>query len=228
MITTYNATLSRSTRILWLLEEIGVAYRLVPVGIARPDGSGGPDPANPHPLKQVPCILDDGEMIVESLAIWIHLGDLHPETGLAPPPGDPKRAEYLGWLGLATAVFEPLVAAAIAGDKLSDRQAAARDFLDARFGAALARGPWLLGDRFSTVDLVYGSLLFFFPQALGSSDAVAGWLERIAARPALARVREKEGRGTAICNRPPRRTPRRDGDQVTVPHSSGRKSGTDR
>ncbi len=197
MITTFNAPLSRSTRLLWLLEEIGAPYELVPVEIARPDGSGGPDPANPHPLKQVPCILDDGEMIVESLAIWIHLGDLHPEAGLAPPPGDPKRAEYIGWLGLATAVFEPLVALALAGAKPSDRQAAARAFLDARFAAALGRGPWLLGERFSIVDLVYASLLFFFPQALTQTDAIAGWLERVAARPALARVREKEGRRQA-------------------------------
>ena len=68
MITMYNATLSRSTRVLWLLEELGAPYEMVSVEIARPDGSGGPDPANPHPLKQVPCIRDGGAMIVESLA----------------------------------------------------------------------------------------------------------------------------------------------------------------
>ena len=192
MITLYNAALSRSTRVLWLLEEIGAPYRLVPVTIARPDGSGGPDPANPHPLKQVPCILDDGELIVESLAIWLHLGDLHPEARMAPPPGDPKRAEYVGWLGLATAVLEPLVAAAMAGAPLSDRQAAARAYLDARLAWALARGPWLLWNRFSTVDLVYASLLRFFPQALTQTDEVGAWLERIAVRPALARVRAKD------------------------------------
>lgn len=194
MITTFNAAMSRSTRVLWLLEELGAPYEIVPVDIARPDGSGAPDPANPHPLGQVPCILDDGELIVESLAIWLHLSDLHPEARLAPPPGHPKRAEYVGWLGLATAVFEPLVAAILAGTPLTHRQAEARAFLDARFAAALAQGPWLLWERFSTVDLVYASLLRFFPQALGQTEAIAEWLHRIAARPALARVREKEGR----------------------------------
>lgn len=195
MITTFNATMSRSTRILWLLEELGAPYQMVPVAIARPDGSGSADPANPHPLGQVPCILDGDEMIVESLAIWLHLGDLHHEAGLAPPPGHPKRAEYIGWLGLATALFEPLVAAAMTGAPLDDRQAKARAFLDARFAAALARGPWLLWDRFSTVDLVYGSLLLLVPRALTPTPAIGDWRDRLAARPAAARVRAKEGRG---------------------------------
>jgi glutathione S-transferase len=192
MITTFNATMSRSTRILWLLEELSVPFQLVPVGIARPDGSGGPDPTNPHPLGQVPCIADDGEIVVESLAIWLHLSDQHPETGMAPPPGHAKRAEYMGWMGLATAVFEPLVVAVMNDKPLTDRQVAARDYLDGRIAAALERGPWLLWDRFSTVDLVYASLLRFFPSALTRTAAIDAWLERIAARPALVRAREKD------------------------------------
>jgi glutathione S-transferase len=195
MITTFNATMSRSTRVLWLLEELGAPYELVPVSIARPDGSGGPDAANPHPVGQVPCITDEGEMVVESLAIWLHLSDLHPEAGLAPPPGHGKRAEYMGWMGLATAVFEPLVAAVMTGTPLTDRQAAARAFLDARIASALARGPWLLWDRFSTIDLVYASMLRFFPTALARTEAIDEWLERIATRPALARVKERDALG---------------------------------
>jgi len=195
MITTYNAAMSRSTRVLWLLEEIGAPYALVPVEIARPDGSGGPDPANPHPLGQVPCIRDGDEIIVESLAIWLHLADLHPEARLAPPPGDPRRSEYMGWLGAATALFEPLVGEAASGAPLEPRQAAAREWLESRFAAGLARDPWLLGEAFTTVDLVYGSLMLVFPAVLTPTPAIAAWLERLAARPALARVREKEGRG---------------------------------
>lgn len=194
MITTYNAVLSRSTRVLWLLEELGANYALVPVDIARPDGSGSPDAANPHPLKQVPCLEDGDELIVESLAIWLHLTDSHPEAGMAPPVGDTRRAEYIGWLGLATAVLEPLIAASTGGAAPNARQQAARDYLDARFAAALARGPWLMGERFTTVDLVYGSLMLVFRDSLTQTPGIQAWLERLAARPALARVREKEGR----------------------------------
>ena len=195
MITFFNAPMSRSTRVLWLLEELGAPYKLVAVEIARPDGSGGPDAANPHPLKQVPCLEDDGALIVESLAIWLHLADRHPEAGLAPAIGDPRRADYVGWLGLAIAVLEPLIAAAAAAGKaLSEREAAARDYLDARFAVALACGPWLMGERFTTVDVAYGSLLLVLRGVPTPTPEIAAWLERLAARPALARVREKEGR----------------------------------
>ena len=194
MITTWNAKMSRSTRVLWLLEELGDPYKMVPVEIARPDGSGGPDPANPHPLKQVPCIRDGDELIVESLAIWLHLADLHPEAGLAPPVGGPRRAEYMGWLGLATAVLEPLLAAVATGRPLDEREAAARGFLEARFAEAFARGPWLMGERFTTVDIIYGSLMLVFRDVLTRTAGMEAWLERLSARPALLRVREKEGR----------------------------------
>ena len=193
MITLYHAKMSRSTRVLWLLEELNAPYEILPVEIARPDGSGGPDPANPHPLKQVPCIRDGDALIVESLAIWLHLSDAFPEAGLAPPPGHAKRADYVGWLGLSTAVFEPLVTAAMSGAALGERQAAARDHLDRRFAEAFAAGPWLVGERFTTADLAYASLLRFFPAAVTQTEAIAAWMERISSRPALARVREIEG-----------------------------------
>jgi glutathione S-transferase len=213
MITTYNATLSRSTRLLWLLEEIGAPYEIVPISIARPDGTGDPDPANPHPLRQVPCIVDDGELVVESLAIWIHLSDLHPRAGLAPPPGHAKRAEYLGWLGLATSVLEPLIVSLLRREPFSDRQAGARDYLDLRIAAALADRDWLLWDRFSTVDLVYASMLRYFPDAVTPTSAIDAWQARIAVRPAVARAREKDAAGQG---------------PSSFPYSSGRKSGTDR
>jgi glutathione S-transferase len=193
MITLYNARMSRSTRVLWLLEELGADYEVMPVTITRPDGSGGPDPANPHPLKQVPAIEHDGALIVESLAIWLYLSDLFPASGMAPGVGDPRRADYVGWMGLSTAAFEPLFAAARNG-ALDDRQEAARLFIDRKFANALEHGPYLLGAAFSTVDLVYASLLRFNPALMTESDAYRDWLARIGARPALSRAREKDAR----------------------------------
>jgi glutathione S-transferase len=196
MLTTYNNALSRSTRVLWLLEELGADYNIVPVTIVRADRpEDGPDARNPHPLKQVPCIEHDGEIIVESLAIWLHLTDLHPQASLAPPLGHPKRAEYMGWMGLNTCVFEPLAVAAMNGTPLTDRQIEARQWLDARFASALARAPYLLWDRFSTVDLVYASLLRFYPSALTAMPEIEAWLTRCTGRPAAARVRAKDAGG---------------------------------
>ena len=196
MLTTYNNPLSRSTRVLWLLEELGADYTIKPVTIIRADRpEDGPDPHNPHPLKQVPCIEHDGEIVVESLAIWLHLSDLHPQANMAPPPGHPKRAEYMGWMGLNTCVFEPLAVAAMNGTPLSDRQTEARRWMDARFATALSRAPYLLWEAFSAVDLVYASLLRFYPAALTPTAEIEDWVRRCVQRPAAARVRAKEGSG---------------------------------
>ena len=153
MLTTFNATMSRSSRVLWLLEELEAAYSLVPVAIKRPDGGGGPDPNNLHPLRQVPCLLDDGEIIVESLAIWLHLADAHPAAGLAPAVGHPDRARYMGWMGAATAVLEPLVDAILSGDPTSDRLASARTWLSGRIETALSAAPWLMGERLAPANI---------------------------------------------------------------------------
>lgn len=192
MIVLYHAYMSRSTRVLWLLEELGADYKLVPISIMRPDGSGGPDGQNPHPLKQVPAIEHDGVLIVESLAIWLHLSDSFPKAELAPKPDDPARTDYMGWIGSQTAIFEPLVAAAMKGEAFSAREEAARDWLDSRFQAALSRAPYLLGENFSTADLLYSSMLRFYPSVLPDRPAYKDWLARINERPALARVRAIE------------------------------------
>ena len=60
MITLYHAPQSRSSRIIWLLEELGAPYEIRPVSIFRPmSGQGAPDPANPHPDKRVPAIVHE-------------------------------------------------------------------------------------------------------------------------------------------------------------------------
>jgi len=187
MLKTYNATMTRSTRVLWLLEELGAEYTLIPVTIARPDGTGGPDLHNPHPLKQVPVIEHDGVLIVESVVVWIHLADSYPQAGLAPPLGHPQRAEYMGWLGLANAVLEPLLATSVTGAAFTDRQLAARAQLADRMREALARGPWLLGERFTTADLAF-SILAFYPDALPDPESRADWVARLRDRPAARRA----------------------------------------
>jgi glutathione S-transferase len=81
------------------------------------------------------------------------------------------------------------------GTPLSERQQAARAQIDARFAAALSRGPYLLWDKFSIVDLVYASLLRFYPAALTATPEIAAWQARCVDRPAIARFRAKDAGG---------------------------------
>src|SRR5262245_47420079 len=109
MLTLYHAPRSRSSRIVWLLEELGADYELKIVTIPRQDGSGAPDAANPHPDKKVPTLVHDGALVTESIAVIQYLTDLFPQAKLAPAIGDAKRGEYLTWLAYYAGVIEPVV-----------------------------------------------------------------------------------------------------------------------
>ena len=110
MLTLFHAPRSRSTRFIWLLEELGAPYRLRQVDIFRSiSNTGARDPANPHPHGQVPALLDDGVLITESSAIALYLTDKFPEAGLGPVIGDPLRGPYLSWLAYYAGVLEPAV-----------------------------------------------------------------------------------------------------------------------
>lgn len=60
MITLFHCPKSRSTRFIFLLEELGAPYQIRQVTVRRPDGTGAVDPANPHPRGKAPAISDDG------------------------------------------------------------------------------------------------------------------------------------------------------------------------
>jgi glutathione S-transferase len=116
MITLYHAPRSRSSRIIWLLEELGVPYKIELTSIVRGDGTGAPAPdsySRIHPLRKVPAIVHDGAVIYESAGIALYLTDAFPKAGIGPAVGDPKRADYVRWLFFYPSILEPSAAAHI-------------------------------------------------------------------------------------------------------------------
>ncbi len=191
MLTLFHSPRSRSTRFLWLLEEIGPHYEIEYVTIQRADGSGGPDPKNPHPHKQVPALIHDEALITESAAIALYLTDAHPGAGVGPLVGDSLRGPYLTWLAYYAGVLEPVVVAHSRG-ATDERDVAAYQALDARLKATLEAGPYLLGETFSAADILYVSLLQFGRTLLPDHKVYDDYLARLQARPALARALEKD------------------------------------
>ena len=196
MLTLYHAPQSRSSRIVWLLEELGADYEIRYVAIPRPGAFDvPPDPDNPHPDKKVPALVHDGVLVTESAAIGLHLTDLHPEAGLGPPVGDPQRGSFLSWLFYYAGVIEAVVMIEFA--QLGDHPMLARNFrglaeMQARVLAALEANDYILGETFSTVDLLVAGLGQFSRPSLPPGARVDAYLERIAARPALARSLKKD------------------------------------
>jgi glutathione S-transferase len=184
MVTLYHAPRSRSSRIIWLLEELGAPYELVYVDIKRPTG-GARDPRNPHPDGRVPTLVHDGRLVTESVAIALYLTDLFPQNGIGPTVGEAKRGEYLTWLAYYAGVMEPALI-----ERANKREEAEK--VDRRVLDALAKAPYLLGDQFSAADIFLASIMQFQRSFLPESKLLDDFLARVRARPALRRALQRD------------------------------------
>ena len=195
MLTLYHSPQTRSTRMIWLLEELGTDYEIAYVDIERGDGTGKKDPRNPHPDKKVPALAHDGMLVTESVAIMLYLTDLFPEAGLGPKVGDPDRGAYLTWLAYYAGVIEPTLIIAYLG--LGDHEGVARAFrgrpeMERRILSALDDNDYLLGARFSVADILIASIGHWSREMLPANEVMDAYLARCAERPALARATAKD------------------------------------
>lgn len=192
MLTLYHSPGSFSSRIVWLLEELDADYEIETV--RYPDAGGGSaDPRNPHPHGFTPALLHDGRLVSETGAIALYLTDLHPDSTLGVPVGDPRRSSYVTWLFYQVGLTEPLVYMKSRGLLKSDPDMSRLDGAMMRhIGEQLAEGPYLLGERFTAVDILYMSLFERARPLLGDSAALDAYLAR-ADRPARRRALARAG-----------------------------------
>ena len=195
MATLYHAPNSRSSVVVSLIDELGADVEIVEVSVPRHDGSGGPDPNNPHPEKKVPFLVDGGETVRERGAIMVYLTDKYPEAGLGPLAGEPGRGAYLSWLFYYQSVMEPVIICRMAGVSHPVIEASLRDeaTMTANLVETLGRQPYLLGERFSAADLLCSSPFLWLPDLLPENEAVRDWVARCGARPSLKRTLERDG-----------------------------------
>jgi glutathione S-transferase len=191
-----------------LLEEIGASFELILIDTDAGELNSATYRAmNPNGL--IPVLRDGDLVLFETAAIALHLADTHPEAHLAPAVGTAERAELYKWLSwFSTTLQQALVIYfyphrwADTEDAIAQVKAHAQQkvltLLD-QIDAQLARHgkPWLLGDRFSLVD-IYGMMLCRWTRNFDGRKArdfphIGPWLERVLARPAVQRVFQREG-----------------------------------
>jgi glutathione S-transferase len=192
MITLYHRPKTRATRFLFLLEELAAPYQVQIVTTRNRDGSGAADPANPHPHGKVPAISDDGIAVFESPAIALYLTDRFPEKHIGPRVGEAQRGPYLSWLVYYGTVLEPSVMSKFMNIEVP-RTTAGWVGIEEVMPALLARlqqGPYLLGESFSAVDVLYGTMFAQFAQSplLPKSPLIEAYIQRVTGRPAFARA----------------------------------------
>jgi len=201
MITLYYALRSRSIRALWMLEEIGQPYRRVRVDL-RADDHPRPELLKASPLGKVPAIVDGDTSVAESGAILLYLAERFPETGLAPPPGDAARGRFLQWLFFAAGNIEGAYMERLRGLEPQPQSTGWGSF-DHTMQAveqALTPGPWVLGERFSAVDVLLGIDLYYGREVMKivpRRPAIDAFLDRCRERPALHRAIAIDGGSVA-------------------------------
>jgi len=199
MITLFHRPKSRSTRFIFLLEELEAPYEIRAVSTRNRDGTGEADPANPHPHGKVPVISDEGEIVFESPAIALYLTDRFPKNRLGPLAGEPGRGRYLSWLSYYTGVLEPAFMSKFMNMPVPRGTAgwvAVEEAMPAVI-RILSAGPYMLGERFSAVDVLYGTTFAMFAQGplMAKSAVVEEYVQRIVSRPAFARAQARENAG---------------------------------
>jgi glutathione S-transferase len=197
MITLYHAPRSRSSRIIWLLEELEAPYEIKLVPIMRGDGTGSPAPDSykaVNPLKKVPAIRIYNEIVTESAAICLYLTDSHQKKQVGPLPGDNDRAEYVRWLFFYAGVLEPAATARFQGwDKDKPTGFGTFEEIEEIISRQLESAPYMLGDRFSAADIIYGSAVTYFKGTLfPARKHYDDYIARLAGRPAFQRAQKRD------------------------------------
>jgi len=191
-IVLYHAHPSRSSGTLGLLEELGADYEVKLISLTDGDNLK-PEFLAINPLGKVPTLVHGGAVITEQVAVTIYLADLYPEAGLTPAVGDPLRGPFLRWAAIYGSVFEPAMV-----DHSQQREPGRRamspygsyEDVVALIDGQLTKTPYLLGEKPYAVDILWGLALNFMTQfgLYPKSDPVMAYIERILARPGVARA----------------------------------------
>jgi len=198
MITLFHRPQTRSTRFIFLLEELGAPYEIRLVTTRTREG-GAIDPANPHPHGKVPTIADDGVVVFESPAIALYLTDKFPRNQLGPLVGERDRGAYLSWLCYYTGVLEPAFLSKFMNVEVPRGTAGWVPVEEAMpaLSRLLAAHPYLLGERFSALDVLYGTTFALFAQSpmMPKSPLIDAYVQRVVARPAFIKAQARDAGG---------------------------------
>ena len=197
MITVYGE--GRGFRVVWLLEEMGLPYRLRDVDLLAGVESDH-EFLRINPAGFIPALVDGDATLVESIAIMEYLNARYGPTSLAPDPHDPAFPAYqqflhLGEAGLAASIYFVIVSRNLApeGERRNWGARKALEVFESRLGLVsrqLARAPYMAGDSFTAADIsvVYALLLAQMSGSFTLGEPEQTYVDRVAGREAFQRA----------------------------------------
>ncbi|MGL4617933.1 MAG: glutathione S-transferase family protein [Chroococcidiopsis sp.] len=204
MIVVHHLNNSRSQRILWLLEELGLNYEIKryerdPKTMLAPASL-----REVHPLGKSPVITDDALTLAESGAIIEYLVERYGEGKLAPASGTVERLRYTYWLHYAEGSAMPLLVMKLVFDNFElGNSGAMREFIAPQIQlhfdyieSELRKNTWFVGEEFTAADIQMSFPVEAVAAQVGldaSRPRLKGFLDRIHARPAYQRALERGG-----------------------------------
>ena len=204
MITVCHLTRSRSERIVWLLEELGIDYRLEV--FRREANNAAPEAMKAiHAIGKAPIIRDGDVVLAESGAIVEYIVRRYGAGRLARAPDEAGFARYVYWIHFAEGSLMSLLLIALVLSRVPEAKAspvtaridarvkAMLEFVDGELGA----GPWIAGAEFTAADVMmafpFTTMRRFLDYDIAPYANVGAWLARVAARPAYGRAMARAG-----------------------------------
>jgi glutathione S-transferase len=194
MLKIYHAPRTRGFRVVWLCEELGTPYQIVPVNMS-PDYRKSAEWRKLNPVGKVPAMSDGDLVMFESGAMVQYVLDRYGDGRLQPKPGTTEHAKYLQWSWFAEATFSrPLGEIVNHNREFADKplepvinEMKSRSRLCAQaLDAALSEKTWILGDVFSAADIMLGLTLRSYLRLMDEDfpGNVALYWTRLSDRPA--------------------------------------------
>jgi glutathione S-transferase len=197
----FHAPNTRSSGARILLEELAAPHELRVVNMKAGE-QRKPAFLAVNPMGKVPAILHRGGLITEQVAIFIYLADLFPQAGLTPGLDDPLRGPYLRWMAYYGSSFEPAVvdralkrdAGPLAMVPYGDYDTMLKTLTD-----QLAKGPYLLGERMTAADVLWGAALAWTTmfKLVPELPVIMDYVKRLSARPSVGKVKALDAKLSA-------------------------------
>jgi len=191
-VTLFHAPNTRSAGARVLLEELGADYDLHVVNFKKKEQRDA-SYLKVNPMGKVPAILHGDALVTEQPAVYTFLADLYADKGLAPALDDPLRGPYLRWMAFYGSSFEPALIDKAMKREPADPSLSPYGDYNTMLGTVteqLRKGPYLLGDRFSAVDVLWGTALGWTTafKLVPALPEIVAYVARVQQRPAAVKA----------------------------------------